>query len=115
MKSLKITLAALAFAMLSGCNQDVEGPLYTKQGGFAFAAAVLNVETGTEDDGKISVPVYRSGNTDNIAQIEFEIQVEKTEGDSLVLQWVSTDPDGIFSLTTPRVVFADGATVAAQA
>lgn len=122
MKFEKIT-AALAVLLLSatGCSQDAEGPKYTGGDGFAFAATVLNVETGSEDEGKVLVPVYRGNSTANMAQIGFEIQIENEVVDTVINGeekthkeqiWVNADPDGIFSLTTPRVIFADGANVA---
>ena len=121
MKFDKTTVALTALLLFAtSCSQDVEGPKYNGKDGFAFAATVLNVETGTEDDGKVLVPVYRGNSTDNMAQIGFEIEVNETvdtvingEETTYTKQvWADADPDGVFSLTTPRVIFADGAKVA---
>ncbi len=126
MRLEKLTAALTAVLLLAtACSQDVEGTLYNPSkgdaDGFAFAASVLNVETGIQDDGRVLVPIYRSGAATGMAQVGFEIQVDVTVTDTVIggiekthveQQWVDTDPAGIFSLTTPRVVFADGATTA---
>lgn len=122
MKFAKITVVlSVLLLFATSCSQDAEGTIYTGGYGFAFGASVLNVETGSEDGGKVLVPIYRGNSKENMAQIGFEIQIEKkvedTETDDeekvrTELLWVDSDPAGIFSLTTPRVIFADGAKVA---
>ncbi len=117
MKLDKITLLMACVALFTACSQEVEGPLYTGEDGFSFAASVLNVETSAEDQGKILVPVYRGNTTENTVRLKFEFEVEKSaaEGEESAqpeTEWVAEDPAGIFSLTTPKVIFSDGAHVA---
>gem|GEM_PF-559003 len=125
MKMKKIALFWVVATALIACNQDVMGPLYSGadgsgNDGFAFAASVLNLETGTEDRNTIRVPIYRGKTSTSIVNLtlDFETQVPKDSliGDSvqtvMVDSWVEKDPQGIFSLATQRVVFTDDANVA---
>ena len=121
----KIALLWVVVTALIACNQDVMGPLYSGvdgsgNDGFAFAASVLNLETGTEDRNTIRVPIYRGKTSTSIVNLtlDFETKVPKDSliGDSIqtvmVDSWVERDPQGIFSLATQRVVFGDDANVA---
>ncbi len=119
--SQKLIALAAVVAMFTACNQDVVGTLYEGQeDGFAFAASVLNLETGKEDNNMVLVPVYRGNTTNNVANLKFEIEAlmpkDTIIDDSLqtIMQaeWLEKDPRGIFSLATQRVIFRDGANMA---
>ena len=124
LNKIVFVLSAVA-ALLSACNQDVMGPLYEggkgeDDGCFAFAASVLNLETGKEDNNTVFVPVYRGTQNNNVVNLKFEIEAE-VEQDTIidnepqtitVKKWLEKDPAGIFSLATQRVIFQDEAYMA---
>lgn len=102
----KITLFIIASLLtLTSCDKEQSGAVYEGDSGFAFAAGVLNVETVSEDDGKVLVPVFRGDKSFNGVQVSFEF--DTSEGGASEPVWESEDPEGIFSLTSQRAVFAD--------
>ena len=112
MKSFHIVaLAAVAaLAAASGCSDDVQKTTYSGSSGFGFAASVLNVEVGSANANQILVPIYRGSEDAQIAELKFEYDISKAGASEPY--WSDADPAGIFSLTTQRVIFADGAKVA---
>lgn len=92
--------------MLAGCDRNVYKATYEGEAGFGFASGVLNVEVSGDDRNSISVPVYRGSEEFSSASIGFEYDV--SESGSSDPEWAEADPDGVFSLTTGNVVFADG-------
>ena len=112
MKSFHIVaLAAVAaLAAASGCSDDVQKTTYSGSSGFGFAASVLNVEVGSANANQILVPIYRGSEDAQVAELKFEYDISKAGASEPY--WSDADPAGIFSLTTQRVIFADGAKVA---
>lgn len=99
------TYAAIIF--LSCCDQNAYKATYDGESGFAFGSSVLNVEVSDDDRNSIRIPVYRGSEEFDVVSIGFEYDVsEKSSSDPV---WADADPDGIFSLTTSNIVFADGA------
>lgn len=99
-------LAVLSVLALWSCDQQVMKTVYGGDSGFAFAAPVMNVEAEAEDNGQIIVPVFRGALDDlDIAIVQCEYDVSE-EGSSEP-QWSDTCPDGMFSLLSPRILFAD--------
>lgn len=96
--------------LLAGCGQDVKTAIYEGQSGFGFAANVLNVEVSDEDMNRISVPIYRGSEEYDMVGIGFEYDISASG--SSEPEWADEDPDGVFSLTTSNVIFADGANTA---
>ena len=95
---------------MCACSEDNIGALYeggVADGGFAFGSSVLNIETVPEDGNEILVPVYRNNTSVNMAEISFEFDTAESSSSDPV--WESADPDEIFSLTTKKVIFPDGA------
>lgn len=110
MKRLFIIItAALALCAVS-CDKENMGALYEGESAFSFASGVLNVEVCADDNGDITVPVYRSGLDVNGVGISFSYDISP-EG-SAEPKWVDVDPNGLFSLNSKRVTFADGEYVA---
>ena len=106
MRNIFFTIAALC-AMFVSCSEDNIGATYdgVENGGFAFGSLVLNIEAAPEDGNEILVPVYRSTPKVNMAEISFEYDC--AESSSSDPDWKEADPNGIFSLTTKRVIFPD--------
>jgi len=108
MYSSKITLLAATVAagllLLISCNRDNIGAIYEGESGFAFASGVLNVESSAEDDNTVNVPILRGDLSRSIAEIS--IEYDKSAGSNQP-EWTDADPEGIFTLMSKRVVFAD--------
>ena len=105
---MRKTFIAIATCIaLGACSEKNEGPLYSGEGGFAFGAPVLNIEAVPEDGNEILVPIYRSDLKVNIADVSFEYDTAESIASDPA--WEKNDPSGIFSLTTKRVIFPDGA------
>lgn len=98
-------LIIVSMAALASCDREQLGAVYDGESGFAFAAGVLNVETVAGDDGKVLVPVFRGDKSFNGAQVSFEF--DASAGGASEPVWVTEDPEGLFSLTSQRAVFAD--------
>ena len=124
MKRVLFVLAAVA-TLFTACNQDVLGTLYDESfgaengaelGSFTFAASVLNLETGSEDQNMVLIPIYRGNLNQNVVNLKFEIEayvpkdtiIDNSLQTVQVKQWVAKDTEGLFSLATERVVFQDG-------
>ena len=89
----------MALTILTGCDTDAEGVVYTSDTeGFSFASAQTNVEATTEDQGVIKVPVYRN----------------RSNGASSVSLTVVMDEEtaSIFTLPSSEIAFTDGENVA---
>lgn len=103
-------LVAVAFCVLSGCSGDVLKTAYSGDSGFAFASSVLNVEVSDADGNQIYVPVYRGSETFDTVEIDFEYDI--SESGSSDPEWADADPDGIFSLISRKIIFAEGSNTA---
>lgn len=101
-----IFAAVAALLCAVSCDTEQIGALYDGPAGFSFASGVMNVEVSAEDQGMILIPVYRGGFDVNGAAIGFSYDVSEPDADEPV--WVDADPDGLFSLTSKNVIFADG-------
>lgn len=110
MKKRFVLITASVSAILCGCDQNVYKATYHGDSGFGFGSGVLNVEVSDEDRNRISVPIYRGSEEYDMVSIGFEYDISE-EGASEP-EWSPEDPDGVFSLTTSNVVFADGANTA---
>lgn len=106
MRNIIYTIAALCTVFVS-CSEDNIGAIYdgTENAGFAFGSLVLNIEAAPEDGNEILIPVYRSNTKVNMAEISFAYDC--SESSSSDPDWKEADPNGIFSLTTKRVIFPD--------
>lgn len=107
-----MALCCVAIALLCGvasCDKDHVGPLYTPgsepEGSCGFASTVLNVEVSAEDEGIITIPIYRNGTAMMQQKVQFQYDTTATGSvaDSL---WCDTDPNGVFTLATKNVIFA---------
>ena len=97
----------IPFAIISsGCDRNAYRAVYEGEAGFGFGSNVLNVEVSDEDRNSINIPVYRGSDEFSSVSIGFEYDV--SESGSSKPEWADADPDGVFSLTTRNVVFADG-------
>lgn len=105
MKHLYTVLAILIAA--SSCSDKNIGPIYTGEPGFGFASTVLNIEAAPEDGNRILVPIHRGSLDINMAEISFDYNVSGST--SSEPEWSPEDPASVFSLTTERVIFPDGA------
>ena len=99
MKRLRMTAALIAACLAFSCSDGNVAALYTGEDGFAFASGIAYAEVGPEDEGRILIPIYRSGFGVNGAKVSFS--VSRPDGDE--------DPGTLFSLLTPNVIFPDGA------
>ena len=96
LKKLLILVATILAAV--SCSDDNVAALYDGADGFAFPSGIAYVEVGPEDDGRMLIPIHRSGFGVNVAKIE--LTTDKPDG--------FEDPGTIYSLLTPNVVFPDG-------
>lgn len=90
----------MLLTVLTSCNTDVEGAIYTpdETAAYSFAAAQMNVELDAEYQGKLKVPVYRS-TTNGEAIITITADMDETAAST-------------FTLTSSAISFADGEGVA---
>lgn len=103
--SIFVIAAAICLLCVTASCQKPVGATYSGEGGFAFASNVLNVELTPEDDGLLNVPLYRSSLDVNGARVRFEYDVSESGSSNPI--WSETDPDGVFSLLSGKVNFAD--------
>jgi hypothetical protein len=101
---------ATTFATLVSCSDDALSTTYSGSAGLGFASSVLNVEVSSADANQILVPIYRGSEDVQVAELKFEYDISAS--DASEPNWTDADPSGLFSLTTQRVIFADGANVA---
>ncbi len=99
----------LLLLCLSACDKANRGPLFTASGPAAescgFASSVLRVSVSGEDEGFIRVPVYRNGT--GLKSLKLGIAFDPAgTGSSPDEDWVDTDPNGVFSLTTKNLIFS---------
>lgn len=102
----RLIVSAAALLCAAGCDTEQIGALYSGPAGFSFASGVMNVEVTEEDQGQILIPVYRGDLDSNGASVSFSYDISAPGSDEPV--WVQADPDGLFSLTSKNVIFADG-------
>ncbi len=94
----------LSFTAMS-CSNGNEGALYDGESGFAFASPVLYAEVSPEDKGILEIPVYRGvSGTSEQAMISFKYDTAPDGASDPV--WEDADPDGVFSLISPKVTFS---------
>ena len=106
--TVQIVLTALAATiLLAGCDRNACKATYDGASGFGFASGVVNVEVSEEDRNSIRIPVARGSEDTDLASIGFEYDISGNNSADPV--WAAEDPDGVFSLTTGNVVFAEGA------
>lgn len=101
---LNTILAALSGFLLLSCGSDNIGTEYSGPSGFAFPSAVVNAEVSGADNNQILIPVSRGSFDESIAELSFEFDASNG---SATPQWSAKDPQGIFSLMTPNVIFPD--------
>ncbi|MBR1870038.1 MAG: hypothetical protein IJ799_08265 [Bacteroidales bacterium] len=97
LKTVLIFAAALVAAV--SCGDGNVAALYEGADGFAFPSGIAYVEVGPEDEGRMLLPIHRSGFGVSVAKVE--LKTERPDG--------FEDPGSNFSLLTPNVVFPDGA------
>lgn len=98
LNSMAVCLA-MALTILTGCNTDAEGVVYTPDAeGYSFASAQTNVEATTEDQGVIRIPIYRNRST-GASSVSLEASMDE-------------ETANIFTLSSSEIAFADGENVA---
>ena len=107
MKSNISLITILVCFLCCSCDREAVGPVYNGESGFAFASPVLNVEAVSEDKGQIIVPVHR-GTATVMASAEVKCEYDVSPQGSSEYKWSDVSPDGIFSLVSSTVLFADG-------
>lgn len=101
--STGLVLAALS---LASCNKDQVGAIYDGGSGYAFASSVLYAEVSADDKGVLEIPIYRGiGGDAGRAHVKFSYDC--APAGSSDPRWEDADPDGVFSLLTPNVTFAE--------
>lgn len=102
-------IAALAAAALSltSCDKDNVGAIYHDESGYAFASSVLYAEVSSDDRGVLEIPVYR-GTEGEVSQAFISFQYDTAPADASSPVWTDADPNGVFSLASPKVTFAEG-------
>ncbi len=104
--NIKTISAVLLSAILISCSSDNIGPVYSGAAGFGFPSTVINAEVSGADNNRILVPINRGSFDEGTAELSFELDLST---DSSNPQWSEQDPQGIFSLMTPNVIFPDNA------
>lgn len=93
-----LVIAGICLTMLSSCNQDAEGEIWSGELGYSFPSSTLIKEVTSNDNGVVSVPIYR---TSKKGESTISIDIDD-----------DTKAEGIFSLESNDVSFADGEGVA---
>ena len=102
--SAAVVICVTALAAMS-CSKGNEGPLYDGESGFAFASTVLYAEVSSEDKGTLEIPIYRGvGGTVEQAIVSFKYDTASQDASDPV--WEDADPNGVFSLLSPKVTFS---------
>lgn len=104
----KFSIYLLGLLAVVACNKGTIAAIYDGPAGCSFACNVSNVEVSSDDDNMIKIPVLRGDFSTRIQDVSFLYDTSGTGTlpDSL---WVEKDPSGVFTLSTTRVIFADGA------
>lgn len=103
--NIKILSACCAAAVLMSCVSENIGTEYSgTAAGFGFSSTVVNAEVTSDDNNRILVPVNRGSFDEGTAQLSFEFDTASFNASPV---WLSYDPDGVFSLLTPKVIFSD--------
>ncbi|MEG0463985.1 MULTISPECIES: hypothetical protein [Bacteroides] len=90
-------VVVLAFGIIgmTSCDSEPEGTIYNSTAlDAAFFSTQLNTELAAQDNGVIEVPIYRAGKN---GEASVKVQIDS-----------KTIDQGLFSLTSPTVSFADG-------
>ncbi len=105
-KILKATLLILSTLGMISCDKGNEGALYEGESGFAFASSVLYAEVSSDNKGTLEIPIYRGADgTAEQALVSFKYDTASQDAADPV--WEDADPDGVFSLISPKVTFAE--------
>ncbi len=106
-KIFRAAAICLAALVAVSCDKAAEGALYEGESGFAFASSVLYAEVSSENKGTIEIPIYR-GVSDGVAeQATVSFKYDTAPQDAADPVWKDADPDGVFSLISPKVTFAE--------
>lgn len=103
-RSTAAVICLIAMAVMS-CSNDNEGALYEGESGFAFASSVLYAEVSPEEKGTLEIPIYR-GVDGTAEQAILSFKYDTAPQDASTPVWEDADPNGVFSLVSPKVTFS---------
>lgn len=99
MKKYILAIAVLLTGLVTSCDKDVEGAIYSDNDtSFSFVIPKQSIEVTADDNGVVKIPVYRSNKNG-------EAKVGIVMNDEAIAE-------NVLKLNTPDITFKDGESVA---
>jgi hypothetical protein len=99
MKKYILVIAVLLTGLVTSCDKDVEGAIYSEnEASFSFVIPKQSIEVTANDNGVVKIPVYRSNKN---GEVKASIVMDE-----------EAITENVLKLNTPDIIFKDGESVA---